>query len=153
MAIHPICDDPGATDDWWSPEGYLRSVEVALTFSPTTRGRIEIETRKWCQTTWLVKPLRKICILTYSSHGLSLTWPWPDLAWGQILKLTFQGKKANVSNRLDESNTMLSFLFSCLSYKKAINEKPYPWKTINFHLMTSGARPVDLRSNLNGKLY
>ena len=30
---HPICDDPGATDDWGSQEGHLSSHEVAIRFS------------------------------------------------------------------------------------------------------------------------
>ena len=35
---------------------------------------MEMETRKWCQTTWLVKPFRKIGMLTYLSHYLTLNW-------------------------------------------------------------------------------
>ena len=38
-----------------------------------TRDRMEIEMRKWCQTTCLVKTLRKICILTYLGRNLTLT--------------------------------------------------------------------------------
>ena len=34
-----------------------------------------MKTRKWCQTTWLAKMFRKICILTYLGHDLTLTWP------------------------------------------------------------------------------
>ena len=32
LAIHPICDDPGATDDQGSWEGHLRSHEVKIRF-------------------------------------------------------------------------------------------------------------------------
>ena len=52
-------------------------------FSPITRDRMEIESRKLCQETWLVKPLREICILTYFGQDLTLAWPdvrfwsWP----------------------------------------------------------------------------
>ena len=87
---------------------------------------MEIETNKWCQTTWLVKPLRKICILIYFGHDLTLTWPWSDLTRGQILKLTFYGNKTHVSNRSNEPTTMVSFLFSCLWYLKR-----YQWKTVS----------------------
>ena len=100
MTTHPICDDRGATDDRGSREGHLRSHEVTIRFSPITRNRMEIEMRKWCQTTWLVKPLWTICILTFLGHDLTLAWPDPQTHnttearntqyhRGQILKLTF----------------------------------------------------------------
>ena len=110
MATHHICDGPGATDDWGSWGGHLRSNEVKIRFSPVTPDRMKIETRKWCQTTWFVKPLRKICILTYFVHDLTLTWPWSKLTWGQILKLTFQCKKWMV--RIDSTNQTIR----CHSY-------------------------------------
>ena len=44
-------------------------------FSPISRDRMEIETRKWCQATWLVEPLQKLCILTYLGHDLTLILP------------------------------------------------------------------------------
>ena len=43
---HPICADPGATDDQGSPEGHLRSNDVTIRFSPISRDSMEIETRK-----------------------------------------------------------------------------------------------------------
>ena len=46
MATHPICDDPGATDDWGSRGGHLRSNELKIRFSLITRDRMEIETSK-----------------------------------------------------------------------------------------------------------
>ena len=73
MTNNLICEDPAATDDRGSREVHLMSHEVKISFSQITRDRMEIETRKWCQTTWLVKPLRKICILTYFGHDLTLT--------------------------------------------------------------------------------
>ena len=57
---------------------------------------------------------------------LRRSWPDLDLTWGQIFKLTFQGQKVHVANRLDEPNRMVSFLFSYLSYQKS-----YQWKTIS----------------------
>ena len=72
MATHPICDDPRAVDDRGSREDHLRSHEATIRFSPITRDRVEKETRKWCKTTWLVKPPREICILTYLGHDLDL---------------------------------------------------------------------------------
>ena len=65
MDTHPIRDDPGATDDWGSRGGHLRSNDIKIRVSPITRDMMEKETRKWCQTTWLAKPLRRICIWTY----------------------------------------------------------------------------------------
>ena len=81
-----------------------------------------------------------------------MIWPWPDLTWGQIFNLTFQSQKVHISNRLDGANRMVSFLFSYLPYQKS-----YWWKTIsvkndNFHSMTSGAKTIDLWSNLIRKI-
>ena len=78
-----------------------------------------------------------------------MIWPWPDLTCGQILKLTFQDQKVHISNRLDEKNTMVSFLFSDLPCKKKLlMKKTSQWKQHSFHLMTSGAKTIGLRSNL-----
>ena len=68
---------------------------------------MEILTRKWCQTIWLVKPLRKIYVVTYLGNDLALTSV-------QILELTFEGQNVYVSNRLDEANTMDHFVFVSL---------------------------------------
>ena len=111
---------------------------------------MEVETRKWCWTTWLLDTLRSMCVLTYLVHDLT---PRPDLDWSQLLKLTFQGQKVHFLNRLGKTNTMVSFLFSYVFYKKLINEKPSPWKTIIFHLMTSVTKTIDLRSKLIEKRY
>ena len=73
---------------------------------------------------------------------------WSDLTWCQIFKLTFQGKKARASNRLDKSNTMAPFSFSYLSYQISYQLKFISLKTIVFHLMTYTAKTVDLMSNL-----
>ena len=86
-----------------------------------------------------------------------MTWPWPDLdlTWSQTLKLTFQGEKAHVWNRLDEANTMVPFLFSCLSCHKKLSwwKQHLHEKKIIFHLMTSGAIAVVRRSNPIKKRY
>ena len=94
-----------------------RSPEVTIHFSPIpSRDRIEIETQKWCQTTWPIEPLRKMCILTYLGHDLSLTWP--DLRTN--FQIDLSRSKSKCLNRLDEANTMVSFLFSYLTSKKLL---------------------------------
>ena len=60
------------------------------------------------------------------------SWFDLDLTWGQIFRFTFQVQKVHVSNRLDEANTTVSFLFHISHIKKGINEKPSPWKTTFF---------------------
>ena len=135
MGTHSICDDPGTTDDCGSWGGQLRS-KVTIHFLPIARDMMEIEKYKWCQTTWLVIPLWKTCIMTYLGHVLS---------WGQILKLSFLDQKVHVSDWLDEASMIMSLSFSYLSYQKVFNKK-----TISdfFHLMISGAKAIDLMSNL-----
>ena len=59
--------------------GHLRSNEITIRFSPINHDSIDIEMHKWCQTTWLIKLLQKICILTHLGNDLTLTRPWPDL--------------------------------------------------------------------------
>ena len=135
------------TDDQGSQWGHLRSSEVTICFSPISCDRLEIEMCKRCQTVWLIEPLQRMCILAYLGHDLTLTWPevkfwnWP-----------FKGKKLMFqTGSMRQYNGVILFLY--LSYQKVINEKPSPWKTIIFHLMTSGAKTVDRRSNLIEKLY
>ena len=48
---------------------------------------------------------------------------------------------------------MVLLLLSYLSNEKVINNKPSPLKTIIGHLMTSGVKTIDLRSNLIEKRY
>ena len=107
MATHPICDDPGPTDDRGSREGHLRSNEVTIRFSPRSRDMMEIETRKWF-------PNNLGRQTASEDMHIDLLDPWADLAWGHIMKLTFQGQKVHASNRLDEAITMVSFSFSYL---------------------------------------
>ena len=54
-----VSDDRGHGEVTW---GQMRSQSV---LPPITGDRMEIETRKWCQTTWLGKTFWKKCILTY----------------------------------------------------------------------------------------
>ena len=108
---------------WWSgvsgrsPEvkwGHMKSQYVC--FSPISRDRMEIQTRKWFQTTWLVKPLRKMQIDVLGS-GPDLTLTWPEVKfwnWHFNVK-TFR----YMSSWFDEANTMVSFLISYLSYQKS----------------------------------
>ena len=138
MDTHPICDDRG------SREGHLRSHKVTIRFSPITRDIMEIETRKWCETTCLVKTLRKICISTYFGHNLS----WPDMIWSDLwsnFEIDLSRWKLHFFNRQTQ---WCHYHFHTSHIKNAINEKPSPWKTIIFRLMTSGANIVDHRSNL-----
>ena len=97
----------------WARGDHLRSDEVTICFSSINRGRIEIETRKWCQTTWFVKPLRKICILTYLGHDL-----------------TFQGQKYMFRTGSARRTRWCHFHFCVSLIKKVINEKPSRWKAI-----------------------
>ena len=119
----------------------MRSHEVTIHFSPVTHDRMEIESRKWCQTTLLVRPLRKIWILAYLGHKLALTRP--DLR--SDLKLAFQGQQVHVVNQLDKTNTVVSFSFAYLLY---IKNSMKTTLRILFHVMTSKAKTVDLRPNL-----
>ena len=135
---------------------------------------MEIQTRKWCQTIWLVKPLQRMRTLTY----LVMIWPWSDfdLTWGQVkvrsrcahrptwswsdldLTLTwpdvkfskwhFNVKSARFEPARRGKQDGIIFIFVSLISKKVINEKSSPWKTTIFHLMTSGAKIIDIRSNL-----
>ena len=55
MATRPACADPDATNDRGSRGGRLRSNEVTISFSPISRDMMEIEMRKWRQTTVLAR--------------------------------------------------------------------------------------------------
>ena len=123
---------------WWSGHNWRsgvtgRSPEVKCGhspfFSPISRDWMEIETRKWCQTTWLVNPLRKMCIMTYLGHDLTLTWP----GLRSILKLILQCQKVHIWNRLDEANTMVSFFSVSLISKKEKQSTNWPF-VINMHI-------------------
>ena len=53
-------------------------------------------------------------------HNLTLTWPCPDLIWGQICKLTFQSKKCMFcTGSTRRTRWCVSFLFSYLPYHKS----------------------------------
>ena len=43
MTTHPICDDPGATDERGPGEGHMRSREVTIRFSLIAPDRMKIE--------------------------------------------------------------------------------------------------------------
>ena len=143
---------PGAIDDGWSREDHLRPHEVTIRFLPITRDRMEIETRKWFQTTWLVKPLRKIRILTYLGHDLTFTWPCPD-PWPEVRFWNWAFKVKKYMFRTGSTRRTRWCHFHCHIYliQKVINGKLTRWKTIIFYLMTSGVKPIDLRSYLIGK--
>ena len=94
-----------------------RTRSQSVFFLPITRDRMKMETRRWCQTTWLVKPFRKIGMLTYLSHDLTLEWS--DLRPDFEIDLSRSKSTVHAPNRLDEANTIVSFSFSYLSYEIA----------------------------------
>ena len=88
MTTYHICDDPGATDDWGSPEGHLRSHEVTIRiFTNNSRQDGGMDAQM------VPNDLSRQADL-WDMH-IDLLGSWPDLAltWGQILKWTFQDKK------------------------------------------------------------
>ena len=108
----------GCTDDRRSWEGQLRSHDVTIRFSPITSDRTEKETCKWCQTTWLVKPLWNICILTYLGHDLTFTWP--DLRLDFEIDISTSESTWSEPARRGEHNG-ISFIFMYL-IKRVTNE-------------------------------
>ena len=67
MTTHPTCDESGANADRGSREGRLS--EDTIRFSSITRDRMEIETRKWCQT-------RQAAL---EDMHIDPLWSWPDV--------------------------------------------------------------------------
>ena len=151
MTTHPICDDPGATDDRGSRKGHMRShgpsgsiciifrssltsqvvwhhlrVSIAImsrviggkwlfaNYSTITRDMMEIETRKRCQTTWLVKPLRKIMHIDPFVPWLDLDLMWPEV---RFWSWPFKVKKCSEPARQGKHDEVT--LFSYLSYQKS----------------------------------
>ena len=117
---HPIRDNPGVTDDL---EGHLRSHEATIRLSPIICDRMEIETHKWCQRTWLVKPLWKICMLTYMDH---------DLTWheGRFRNWPFKVKTHILQTGSSRRTQWCHFHISHI--KEVINKKCSLYKTIIF---------------------
>ena len=58
-----------------------------------------------------------------------------------------------MSSRLDEANAKVAFYFRISRIKKLLLKTHLREKTIIFHLMTSGAKTIDLRSNMIEKRY
>ena len=81
-----------------------------------------------------------------------MTWPWPDLdlTWSEVKFLNWLFKIKQYIFRTGSTRPIRwHYFFYCISHsKKEKKEKPSLWKTIIFHLMTSGAKTVNLRSNL-----
>ena len=105
---------------------------------------MEIETRKWCKATRLIKPLRKMRILTYLGHDLTLTWPGLRSKFENDLSTS----KVYFRTGSSRQTQWCHFYFRISLVKKVVNEKPSPWKTAIFHLVTSGGKAIDLRLNL-----
>ena len=84
---------------------------------------MEIETHKLCQTTWFVKPLRKICKLTYWGHDPTLTWT--DLRSDFETDLSRSNSTwSKPTRRGEHDGVILIFIF-------LISKKSYQWKTIS----------------------
>ena len=97
--------------------------------------------------TWLVKPLQKICILTFFVHDLSLTWPWPDLRSNFEIDLSTSRIKCSEPARQVKHDGVIFIFVSPIS-------KCYQWKTVSVENDNfSWAKTVDLRSNMIKKRY
>ena len=94
MGILSICDDPGATDDRGSRVGHLRSNEIKCCLN--LFSSISRDTMDTYRDAQMVS--NDFARQAASSDAYWLTWVmiWPlpnlDLTWGQISKLTFQGR-------------------------------------------------------------
>ena len=102
--------------------GHLRSPTFVNNWEPNKLGRgiaviafVSARRIEWC-IIW---------------HTWVTGWPCPDLIWGQILTLTFQGQTIHGSTRPDETNTMVSNRCSTFKIKDCIVQKPF-WKIWNF---------------------
>ena len=106
--------------NWWSGsrEGHLRIHDVTIRFSPITRDKMEVETRKWCETTWLATTLRKLCILTYLGPCSDLDLTWPEVKfWNWLLKI--KSKFFEPAQRGKHDGIILTFI-SLISKKLSI---------------------------------
>ena len=145
---------PGATDDRGSRRGHLRPNEFKWSHNPFFANKPRPDgdrdtqmvsndlVRRAASDDMHIDLLGWICRKGVFLLGMmSLTWHLPTR--GRVLKLTFQGKKVHFPNRLDKANTMVSFLFSYLSYQKVINEDQLREKPEFCHLMISLAKTLD----------
>ena len=76
IATYSICDDSGATDDWGSREGHLRSHEVTIGFcQKKTRDKMEMRLTNGAKRLGSSRRFGRylICILTNLGHNLTLT--------------------------------------------------------------------------------
>ena len=126
MTTHPICDDPGATDDRGSRGGHLMSNEVTNGFSPITRDMMEIEARKWCQTALPVKSLQMHIDLLESWPDLDL----PDLRSKFKIDLSMSESISSETARRDKHDGVI-FIF-CIFHIKKLFIKNISVKTIFF---------------------
>ena len=80
-------------------------------------------------------------------------WPVLDLTWPEVKfwNWSFKAKKYMFRTGSTRQTRWCHFYFRVSHIKEVINEKPSPWKTIIFHLVTSRAKTVDLGSNLINK--
>ena len=81
---------------------------------------MEIETRNWCQMTWLIKPHRKTCILTHLDDDLS---PLSDLRSNFEIDLVRPKSICSVSTRRGKHDDVV-FIFVFIISKKELTRAP-----------------------------
>ena len=122
-STHPICDDLSATDDRGSRRGHLGSNEVKWGHKPffANKSRQDGERDAQIVPNYLARLAASeyVHILTFMGHNLILTWPWPDLTRGKILKLTFQDQKY-MFRAGSTSRTRWFHFYFCISISKTI---------------------------------
>ena len=125
----PIYDDLGAIDDRGSQGGHL---------TPIGHNRMEIGANG-------AKRLGSSSCLAGCAYWPSwaMIWPWPGLRSNFEIDLWMSKGVCFKLVQWGEHDGVI-FIFVSLMSKKVINEKPFPWKTIIFHLMTSETQLLTL---------
>ena len=105
--------------------------------------------------TWVVKTIRKLCILTYLGHDPTLTWP--DLRSEFEIDLSMS-KKTMFRTGWSRQTQRCHFYFCISHIKKFINEKPFRKKTIiliwwPMVIKLWSSKTIEIRSNLIEKRY
>ena len=145
----------------------MRSNEVTIRFSPISRDMMEIQTRKWCQChangvmqmvpcKWChangAMQLVPACRAASEDVHIDLLASWSDLS-SNFSNWPFNVKKCMLQTGWTRRTRWCHFYFRISHIKKVINEKPSPWKTTTFHLVTSGVKTMNLRSSLIEKRH
>ena len=126
---------------WKVTWGQMTSLSV---FSSISRDRMEKDAQTVPNGLTRRAASENVHIDLFASWSdLDLTLNRPDLR--SNFQIDLSRSEINISNRIDEVNTMVSFLFCHLPYQKSFNKKSSPWKNTTFHLMTPVAKTIDLR--------